>query len=341
MFRPKTLFIAKNRALGDAIMGLSSVQYLRTLYPESTIIYGVPQWTKSLFDNVKTEADLIYPMDTNSFSSILGFWQDLLNFNVDAIYEMHQSGRGEKVFKTYSFLNRVPYFFHNHHLKNGTKIKDQGIIKPLIQRDLDGVYSCLGHLGKYPHYEDFAPSMIANSQKRMPRIIFGVVATRETKMWPLYHFKKLAELILIARPEIKIAIPLSPSAQDMAIKTEIEKLNFPKNCEIVFLKLSDLPKYFKESLMYIGNDTGIKHLACAVDIPSITLFGPEPTLEWHPYNTAKHQFFYRDHLPCRTKIHHYCGLFKCDLADDFHQCLTKILPGTIFETSLQMLKLYS
>lgn len=331
MLQPKTLFIAKNRALGDAIMGLSSVQYLRELYPKSTIIYGVPQWTAKVFENVKTDADFIYPMKLNSLSEIIDLWTDLLNFNPDFIHEMHQSGKGQKVFSTFCALKKIPYTFHNHHLKHGKKVIDQGVIKPLIQRDLDGVFSFWGKNFEYPNYLDFTPKMEPTSIALKNRIIFGVVATRETKKWPLFHFKKLAELINEFDQSIEIIIPLSQSDSDKNIKLEIERLNFPKNCTIVHFPLSRLAEEFSGCKMYVGNDTGIKHLSIAVGVKTLTFFGAEPPHEWHPYDEVLHSYLYREGLPCRTRTHHYCGLNFCDqIESDYNECLTKILPQDVF-----------
>lgn len=320
-------------------MGLSTVQYFRDLYPESTIIYGVPQWTKSIFDEVKVACDFIYPMNLGSVNGTLQLWSDLLNFEVDLIHEMHQSGKGAKAFGSYSMLKRIPYSFHNHHLKSGTKIHDQGVIKSIIQRDLDGVYSFYGQEKAYPHFEDYTPQMSVADVVSKNQIILGVVATRETKMWPLLHYKKLAELFFEFDSSLQIKIPLSNSKQDSIIKEEIIKLNFPKNTEIVHLPLKELPKFFAGSIAYIGNDTGIKHLAVAVGVSTFTFFGAEPPNEWHPYNIVQHPYFYRDHLPCRTRTHHYCGLSQCDLkSEEFMQCLTKILPETVFHDVTLKLK---
>lgn len=312
-------------------MGLSTVQYLRDLFPKSTIIYGVPQWTAKVFAETKTAADFIYPLKMNSMSDIIELWSDLLNFQVDFIHEMHQSGRGNKVFTSFCALKKIPYTAHNHHKKSGTKIIDQGVIKPIIQRDLDGVYSCWGKTQDLPSYLDYSPLMeVLNSQNKK-RIIFGVVATRETKKWPLQHFKKLAELINSHDSKIEIVIPLSYSQPDMKLKKEIVELNFPKNANVVHWELSQLAREFSGSKLYIGNDTGIKHLAIAVGIKTITFFGAEPPQEWHPYEQINHQFFYREGLQCRTRNNHYCGLQVCDLKNqEYNQCLTEILPQSIY-----------
>lgn len=336
MFQPKTIFIAKNRALGDAIMGLSTVQYFRDLYPESTIIYGVPQWTAKVFAETKTAADFIYPLKINSMSEIIELWSDLLNFQVDFIHEMHQSGRGQKVFSSFSVLKKIPYTAHNHHKKSGTKVIDQGVIKPLIQRDLDGVYSFWGKGQKRPHYLDYPPQMEVANPIVKKRLIFGVVATRETKKWALENFKKLAELIKDFDSQIEIVIPLSLSLPDLKLKKEIEDLHFPKNARVVHWGLDQLANEFSGSQCYIGNDTGIKHLSIAVGVPTITFFGAEPPNEWHPYDEIKHLYFFREGLTCRTRTHHYCGLHTCDLKlDQYNQCLTKILPETVFAEFLK------
>lgn len=116
-FQP-TIFLVKNRALGDSIMGLSTVSYFRKLYPKSTIIYAVPQWTAELYLKIKTDADVIYPLDLSSISSILNLYTDLINFKVDAIHEMHQSGTGKKVFSFISSMLNIPYTAFKSHLNN-------------------------------------------------------------------------------------------------------------------------------------------------------------------------------------------------------------------------------
>lgn len=328
-------FLVKNRALGDSVMGLSSVQYLRALYPDSIIIYAVPDWVAPLYKNVKTDADIIYPLKLKSLWDVVEFYTDLINLKVDAIHEMHQSGTGKKVFSLFSFIKNIPYTFHNHHLKNGTKVVDQGVIKELIQRDLDGIYSYYAkNKNNKPHFIEFAPKLFpVDNLEKYPKpltVIMGVVATRATKMWPLSSYVELARLILKKNPNYSIVIPLSKSAADQKIKETILAMGLPSNLSIVHWDLSYLPIAFSQASFYIGNDTGLKHLAVAVGIKAFTFFGPEPAREWHPYDCAKHPYFYLEGLACRTRTHHYCGLSVCDLKIENMQCLNFFKAEDIF-----------
>lgn len=331
-------FIVKNRALGDSIMGLSSVQYLRELYPESRIIYAVPAWIAPLYKNVQTAADEIYPLRLNSISDWLDLYNYLIDEKVEAIHEMHQSGRGHKVFSLFHFVSSlfggVPYTFHNHHLTGGTKVVDQGEKKELIQRDLDGVYSFYGTNRPRPEFFNYTPVIqLKQNPLKKKTIILGVVATRQTKMWPFKNYVELAHLISQKYPDHSIVVPLSKSAADLKIKDELIKLGLPSSAQIVHWPLETIAQEFAGCKLYIGNDTGIKHLAIAVGVTTFTFFGPEPVREWHPYDSKVHPYFYRENLPCRTRTYHYCGLSVCDLKEQEHmQCLTYFTPEKVFST---------
>jgi heptosyltransferase-2 len=331
MENKKNILIVKNRALGDSIMGLCSVQYLRILYPQANIIYAVPQWVAPLYEQTSSAASEIYPLKLNALKDIYQLFLDLRNFNIDHIHELQQSGRGAKIFKIVSFLLRVPYTFHNHHLKHNTGVIDQGITKPILQRDLDGVYSFLGS-GAIPKFLEFPPKLNSklNIVKKQ-RIIFGVVATRKTKMWPIKFYVELAKLIGIQFPQFEVGIALSRSEADLQIKKELEELSPPANVKIEHISLENLPAYFAESSFYVGNDTGQKHLAIAMGIKSFTFFGAEPVLEWHPYDYEKQPYFFIEDLACRTRTAHYCALDVCDLKDENMQCLKLLTPEKIFQ----------
>ncbi|HLE10451.1 MAG: hypothetical protein A2504_16060 [Bdellovibrionales bacterium RIFOXYD12_FULL_39_22] len=313
-------------------MGLSTVDYLRSLYPQSKIYYAVPSWIVPLYDNVKISADAIIAMDLKRPHDWIKCWRLMRQLKIDLVYEMHQSGRSKKFFSLFSLIHRIPYFFHNHHLKDGTSVVGQGMIRPLIQRDLDGVYSFLGRTNNHdtspPHYLHYPPRLlITRKAQKQRRIIFGVVATRATKMWPIENYLLLSKIIFKHHPDIEIAIPLSKSSDDLAIKEKFSKHEIDSRIIFVHLSLAELPHFFAESFLYIGNDTGIKHLAIAVGLKTYTFFGPEPPNEWHPYDVSTHPYFYIEDVICRTENAHYCGKFHCETMD----CLRKLQVETVWK----------
>lgn len=324
----KNILVVKNRAMGDSIMGLSTISYVRDLYPDATITYALPGWIVPMYDNVDTDGDRVISLDLKTISDWPKVWKKLKSLNIDVVYEMHQAGRTAKFFKMYSLINRVPYFFHNHHLKDGTEVHDQGVIKSVIQRDLDGVYSYLSNKLKLPEYLNYTPTMKSKAGiQKTNQITLGVVATRQTKMWDLVNYVTLARLLKKSFPKYNIVVPLSKSQTDLEIKKTLLKEGIEEFATIVHETLSNLPILMAKSSLYIGNDTGLKHLAIATGVKSYTLFGPEPPNEWHPYNSELHPFLYKEGLECRTRDAHYCGLSTCESMI----CLKEFTPEFVFE----------
>ena len=306
---PKTLLVVKNRAMGDAILSLSTLQYIREIHPDIKIIYGVPKWVAPLFKNTKICADEVIPLELKTMGDFIGLWKLLRKKKIDTVLELFQSGRTAKFFNLWKKLGGPRYFFHNHHKKVGD-VYDQGIIKANIQRDLDCAWTFLDSKNTSPpSYLDYEPQMETLNNVSKKQVILGVVATRETKMWPISNYKKFIQLFLNSFNDHNIIIPLGP--KDQILFESLSDIQ-SERCKIIKASLKELPSVLSGSKMYLGNDTGLKHICISLGIPSFTMFGPEPPLEWHPYNKEKHDYYYKNGLECRTRNAHYCGLSTCD-----------------------------
>jgi ADP-heptose:LPS heptosyltransferase len=77
-----------------------------------------------------------------------------------------------------------------------------------------------------------------------------------------------------------------------------------------------------------------------VGVPTVTLFGPEHPLEWHPYPQDRHPRLFIEPLHCRVNQEPgsppWCGLFDCIV--EAHQCMTRI---SVDNVSDQIRRVYS
>ena len=89
----KKILVVKNRALGDSIMGLSTLAWIKENYPESHLIYGLPGWITPLYDNVNIAADEIWEIDLSGIGGWWKLWRRCSSEGVDFVYEMFQSGQ--------------------------------------------------------------------------------------------------------------------------------------------------------------------------------------------------------------------------------------------------------
>ena len=318
----KRIAIVKNRGMGDSIMGVSTLRYMRTLFPDAFIAYAIPAWICPLYREVKTDADEIWPLRLAGLKDWVAGWNQFAG--VDIVYEMFQSGRTGTFFRWYCRFHQCAYLYHNHHLKEGPIYRQGNVHLPAIQRDLDGVWTLLAKERglPVPDYLEFAPrlELLQESPAKENIIVFGVVATVNTKMWSLENYRLLAQKIGAHFPGWRIVIPLSPS-------DDLSGLDFPKNVEVVVKDLSSLPELFARAQLYVGNDTGLKHLAVAMGAKTYTLFGPIPPDEFHPYDRREHPYFFIEGMECRTAIAHFCGLSHCD----HKSCLVEIGVDEVFD----------
>ncbi|MGB0454545.1 MAG: glycosyltransferase family 9 protein [Bacteriovoracaceae bacterium] len=283
--------------MGDSVFGLSSVQYIKSQFPEAKVTYAIPKWIVPLYQNLKSAVDNFYELDLKGVSGQLHFYYFLMKKKFDLVIELHESARSTRILKFASLVGSFPYESHNHHLDrfSGTGVFDQGIRKSIIQRDLDGVYSALLKYGRkdldYGEYLDYGPSLSLELEKQN-QVTLGIVATRVEKKWPISSYVELTKKLFEYNPDLKVVIPVSKGTDDQNQKKEFLNLLNDKRVEFIEKGLAEVPKTLSQSKLYIGNDTGLKHISAALGVKTVTIFGPEEPLEWHPYDYYAHPFFW-------------------------------------------------
>jgi ADP-heptose:LPS heptosyltransferase len=98
------------------------------------------------------------------------------------------------------------------------------------------------------------PKIAVNASVARDTIVIHPFSGSERKNWPLASYVALAE---------QLPLPVE-WAQDR------------------FESLLDLAEWIAGARLYIGNDSGITHLAAAVGVPTLTIFGPTDPRVWAP-----------------------------------------------------------
>jgi ADP-heptose:LPS heptosyltransferase len=105
-------------------------------------------------------------------------------------------------------------------------------------------------------------------------------AGSRTKRWPLERFVRLAAYLTLEHKS-KLLVVEGPAESGLAaqIAKELPEVNVIR-AELLSLDL--LAAVIEKSGLFVGNDSGITHLAAALGIPSIALFGPTLPRHWAP-----------------------------------------------------------
>lgn len=95
------------------------------------------------------------------------------------------------------------------------------------------------------------------------------------KNWPAERYAALAEALAPDEPFLVVCGPADGVAAGPLLR-------LPRAVPATELPLRTLGALFAEAGTFVGNDSGISHLAAAAGAPTLTLFGPTDPAQWAP-----------------------------------------------------------
>ena len=118
-----------------------------------------------------------------------------------------------------------------------------------------------------------------------PWLVLGPTANWHRKVWPAERFAELALRLTApdgALPGAGIAILGGPGDQERSMATPVLTA-LPQALDLVGkLDLPEVAAVLARAAIFIGNDSGLMHLAAAAGAPTLGLFGPTPSDEYGP-----------------------------------------------------------
>jgi len=371
MHSPKKILVVKARSLGDTLLLLASLRLLRETYPRATIDLVV---TTAWADLMRTSGyvDQVFsyehhPRVPARAKALTRLALTLRKERYDWALNFHSSPALAALSYAVGASTRAIHF-HGPKLRNlysTVTIPGKGIAKSALEKDFD-VLRALG-LSVPENCFPILPvdqnrkSSILNQYRELklsgPRLLLGLGASRPSKIWPLDRFATLAlRWIEESKGHVSVVYTSAESAlyqsfiealetqasqwyQDSKARAQVLSQIIPETDRT----LPELAALFATSQIFFGNDSGPKHLAAATGVPSLTVFGPEDPLEWHPYSKDKHQYLYLTPLSCRVPQdpggRPWCGLNICITEE--HRCMRSISESDVFSALIKLWKCHA
>ena len=116
-----------------------------------------------------------------------------------------------------------------------------------------------------------------------PVIALGPTANWPPKMWPAERFAAVFHALAAkALPGVVPAVLGGPGDAEQAMAAPLLAL-LPEAIDLVgTLSLPEAAACLDRATLFVGNDSGLMHLAAATGTPTIGLFGPTPAAEYAP-----------------------------------------------------------
>lgn len=296
----KVCCIVANSGIGDAVMATPLVQQVKQLRPKMRLIVIASTATQYIFkDNAFIDELLIYRH--NDSKTFMGLLFQIFRKNIDvflvaqpaniikcaliAVFSRaklrlkHEKDYGSEQYRNFDFV------YH--------RLLPDNMQRHRVELNLD----LLRNLGEmvesnsvYPYFTvcQSKESKIQNLLRQYnitedQRVIaMHPGSGRKNKQWAPNNFAKLARQLIDWRCRIVLVGGKEETALCENIKNDISSLkaiNFAGA-----LSLEETAALIKESEILISNDSGIMHLATAVNIPVIALFGHTEPSHIGPYS---------------------------------------------------------
>ncbi len=145
--------------------------------------------------------------------------------------------------------------------------------------------------------EEAASKILHGLERSSPNIIVGLGPSggnSALKQWPIDNFVELGKWL---QSEYNSGIVIFGGPGEESLGYEIEKeLGFPVTNVIGKMTLREMAALMKMCHLYVGNDTGPMHVATAMNIPVISIFGSSCHHRFKPWGENNYTLCLE--LPC-------------------------------------------
>lgn len=319
---PKKILVMRYRFIGDTVLTVPFLRNLRMAEPDAFIAWMVAPVSSDIVRGVPYADELIeWDPDTihadsrgthRSIRAKITFVRNLRARRFDKVYVLKRSlssaliawlsGARERIgFDTegrgFLLTKRVPYRHDRHEVQNFLDVlKSDGIA---VTDDFLEIWTT-------PEEEHAARLLleqegVLSSERLVVIHPFSAVVERG---WPLENFAELAEGL--ARSGYRILIvggPVDRKRFDGVRSLFGDTIvNLVGKCS---LRLSGA--ILKKASLFVGNDSGLMHVAAAAGTPMAAIFGPQSPVKFGPWSgNAKVLYKGFPCSPCRQKFFTEC-----------------------------------
>ena len=104
-----------------------------------------------------------------------------------------------------------------------------------------------------------------------------------SKCWPVEYFAETIKTLWQQNTPVLLLAGMADAERLTALLRLIETPPTPSLLEIIVnYPLLEVAEYLRQCKAYLGNDSGITHLAAMLGIPTVALFGPSNPNVWRP-----------------------------------------------------------
>ncbi len=283
----KSILVFSNTALGDTLLSTPAIASLKKSFPAAKLTLFVHRAMAPLFEGLESVDDIV--LYHGGFRRFIRTVLALRKACPEITLLLHSNAPQDIPMAVISgariILKPSTTSEYKHYLSYQFAPKVQHVIEERLDlvRLLGGKHLTT-RMSLPTRYAQRRPGILAQPPGGARKIIgFQPGAANVFKMWPAENFAALADW-LTQTPE-GIEIVITGSRQERSLARSIIDTCSTRHIYNLCGRygIQDLPYLLREFDLLVSNDTGTMHLAIALGVPTLCLFGPTSAELIGPY----------------------------------------------------------
>jgi len=312
----RKILIVRLRSIGDTVLATPSIYALKRFLPHVEIDILVEDWVAPVLAN-HPHVNKVVTLERGGFFARAHAARQLRSAGYDVVYNLHggttatfltrATGARHRVgFKSYQYAQ-----LHNHQAPSPLLLWGQQKTHSVEQQ-----LALLGWTGvpvtDRPRTQLGIPAPAAEYVEKKLQdagltgqklALIHPAAAFATKQWATENFARVADF-LAERGFAPVAIAApheSGVIYELQEKASVKIVSFD-------LMLPEVTALAARSQVFVGNDSGIAHIAAAVGTPSVVVFGSSNIAHWRPWNRGPAEVVFEE-MACQPCHGYFCEKF--------------------------------
>ena len=322
----RKLLVIRLRSIGDSVLTTPSLVALRRFLPHTKIDILLEDWVAPVLDGSPL-VDRVISIPRHSNAARARLARDLHHTGYDVVYNLHGGTTATFLARASGATHRVGYAhyqyarLHNHVAPSPQEIWARPTLHSVEQQLAligwtgvpvsDRPATQLAVTGKAAR--SVAAQLAAHKIDTEPVALIHPAAALETKQWPTENFARIIEEIAARglKPVVIVAPKEKQVLDSVAQQSSARLIGFDD------LSLPEVTALAARARLFVGNDSGIAHIAAAVGAPCVVVFGSSNVAHWRPWTTSKSEVV-REEMKCQPCHGYFCAEFETP------QCILRI-----------------
>jgi ADP-heptose:LPS heptosyltransferase len=350
----KRVLVVRLRSIGDTVLTTPSLIALRRFLPDAQIDILLEDWVAPVLDGfevidnvvsiptMNTEMAEGQGHDGKMSRSALVFIRSVIALELkkeryDVVFDLHGGPTATFFTAATRARHRVGLrsyrysFLYNHRLPSPADFWQSRDIHSAEQQ-----LALLGFLG-VPVNDRPKTRLTVTDHGRTERVILSAsegpfalmhpTSAFFTKQWPTVNFVRTAEFL--AEKGIR-TIAVASRNENAALEV------LKRESTVPITTFDDLTLYeiiclASKADIFVGNDSGIAHIAAAVGTPTVVIFGSSNRTHWRPWTDAPNEIVYEE-FACQP-----CAGYECKEFGE-PRCIRTVSPDRVIDAIGRLIK---